>query len=281
MTATEAWSCPTCKTLVPSPFCPVCGERPLEARDLTLRGFLEHVFEAFTSIDGRLVRTFRELLSRPGALTTAYLQGRRQPYIGPVTLFLIANVAFFAMESLTGGTIFTAPLQSHLHTQPWSEFAQRLVSQRLDATHTSLALYAPVFDEAIALKARSLIIFMALAFALVTAAVFFRRRVPLISHAVFALHFYAIVLLLLCVGTVVPVVAAWFGGTGQTRNVGDYVVSLTSLLLCAVYLYFAIGAVYRARGVGRVLETLGLTLAVAAIVLGYRFVLLLITLYMA
>jgi hypothetical protein len=44
---------------------------------------------------------------------------------------------FFATESLTGGTVFTTPIDSHLHTQPWSRVAELLVSHRLEAMHTA------------------------------------------------------------------------------------------------------------------------------------------------
>jgi hypothetical protein len=279
MTATELWTCPTCKALVPTPFCPTCGEHPLQARELTLRGLAEQIFEAFTNIDGRLIRSLRALVFRPGALTVAFLNGRRKPYIGPVTLFLIANVLFFAMESLSGGTIFTAPLQSHLHTQPWSDFAQPLVTQRLQAKHTTLALYAPAFDKAIGLNARSLIIFMALSFALAPFLVFFRSRLPLMAHAVFALHFYAFVLLLLSVATTMRAVGLWLGSPVLLSNGMDYVLSIVLLIACAVYLYVAVRTVHHAQGASRILKTFALTLAVAVIVIGYRFILLLITLY--
>jgi hypothetical protein len=44
-------------------------------------------------------------------------------------------------------------------------------------------------------------------------------------------------------------------------------------------LYVAISAVYGGSRARRAIESIGLTVGVAAIVLGYRFVLLLITLY--
>lgn len=279
MTDAEPWSCPTCNCVVSTPFCPTCGERPLRARELTLRGLFDQLFQAFTNIDSRLIRSFRYLVSRPGFLTIAYLQGRRKPYIGPVPLFLIANVLFFATESLTGGKIFTTPLDSHLHTQPWSDFAPQLVAHRLQAMQTTLDLYAPVFNQAVALKARSLIIFMALSFAFVPAIVFHRSRRPLVAHAVFALHLYAFLLLLFCVATAIPPVDVWFGGAGFASESLDHVIAIALVTASALYLYFATGTVYGARGVVRVLKTAALTAGVVIIVLGYRFVLLLITLY--
>lgn len=275
----EPWTCPTCKTGVATAFCPTCGERPLRARELTLRGLFEHMFEAFTNIDSRLIRSFRRLLSSPGFLTVAYLDGRRKPYMGPVSLFLIANVLFFATESLTGGKIFTTPLDSHLHTQPWSDFAPQLVDHRLNEMQTTIDAYAPVFNQAVALKARSLIIFMALSFAFLPALVFIRSRLPLIAHAVFSLHFYAFLLLLFCIGTAIPPVQAWFGGDGFDSQPLDHFIAGSLVVAGALYLYFATGTVYGARGIVRALKTAVLSAGMIVIVLGYRFVLLLITLY--
>ena len=102
MIETEPWVCPTCHIRV-STYRPECGERPLSERELTLRGIFNQVVQAFIKIDGRLIRSFRYLVCRPGFLTVAYLKGQRKPYVGPISLFMIANGLFFATESLTRG----------------------------------------------------------------------------------------------------------------------------------------------------------------------------------
>ena len=280
MIATVPWICPSCHATVSTPYCPACGERPLRPHELTLRGLGEQVFEAFTNIDGRLLRSVRCLVSRPGLLTVSFLQGRRKPYLGPVALFLVANVLFFGIESMTGGTVFSTPLESHLQTQPWSPLAQVLVTRRLEALQTTAALYAPRFDSAIALHARSLILLMALTFAIVPRLVFRRGDHPFAAHAVFSLHLYAFLLLLLSVGTLVPAVTVE-GGVRAMPDSLDHVLSIVLMVSCAVYLYFAIRRVYGGSRMDRLLRSLVLTVAAAAIVLGYRFVLLLLTLYSA
>ena len=55
--------------------------------------------------------------------------------------------------------------------------------------------------------------------------------------------------------------------------------SLFNLATCAAYIYLAIGPVYGAQGATRLAKAALLPLAVGAIVLGYRFVLFLITLF--
>lgn len=279
MKTSQRWDCPTCGISVTTPFCPTCGEHEFHTRELKLRALFTQLFSAFTSIDSRLLRSFRFLVSQPGSLTTAYLKGQRKPYLGPIALFLLINVLFFATESLTGGKVFTTPLESHLQTQPWSLAIQDLVASRLESKHTTLASYEPVFDQAVALKARSFIIIMALFFALVPAVAFLRSKRPFVAHAIFSLHFYAFLLLLLCVATTIPVISVWLGGPGLASPIVDYPISIGLLMASAIYLYFSVGAVYGSRGWVRILQVSVLTVGVAAIVLGYRFFLFVVTLY--
>jgi hypothetical protein len=251
----------------------------LHARDLTFRGLFSQLTQAVTNIDGRLIRTFRYLIRRPGTLTMAFMNGQRKPFVGPVQLFLIANVLFFTTESLTGGKVFTTPLASHIRTQPWNEYAAQLVAHRLQTKNLTLDLYEPIFDKAMALNARSLIIFMALSFAPVLIAVFPRNRHPVVVHPVFSLHLYAFLLLLLCVATAIPPVERLFGGAGFDSETLDHAIAIGILISCAAYLFFATRPVYGARGAIRLLQVATLTVGVAGIILGYRFLLLLITLY--
>jgi hypothetical protein len=276
MNAPASWLCPTCRKPVSTGFCPDCGEQQRDTHTLTLRGLCEHLFEALTNVDGKLLRSFLWLVARPGALTAAYLEGRRKAYLGPVPLFLTANVLFFTTESLLGSGVFMTPLAYHLERQPWSPLATTLVANRLAELHTTLAAYAPTFDGALALHARSWIIAMALSFAVAPMLVFRKRHVPIAGHAVFALHLYAFLMLLLSAGVAVE---AAFGGPGAMPPLVDPIVSVSLLAACGAYLYVAVGAVYGSRGARRALETALLAACVAALVLGYRFALFVLTLY--
>jgi len=279
MNTVDPWNCPTCRTTISTAFCPSCGERPLKSGELTVRGLLEQGLQAFTSIDGKMMRSFRTLVGSPGTLTLAYLTGRRQPYIGPVSLFLLANVLFFAIESLAGGTVFTTPLDAHLHNQPWDGLATTLVAHRLQSLHQTLDSYAPGFDRAIARNARSFIILMALSFSVLPRITFPGSRWPYAAHAAFSLHLYAFMLLLFSIATPMLALNNAFGSAAFSTQSLDAVISLSLLAICAVYLYVATGAVYGGRPAVRAFKTAVLTVGVAAIVLGYRFALLIFTLY--
>jgi hypothetical protein len=275
----QPWTCLHCNLVIPTDFCAHCGEKAPREHDLSLRGLSHQLFETLTKIDGRLLRSLRFLLLRPGSLTVAYVQGQRKPYIGPIRLFFLANVIFFAVESATGGAVFTTPLASHLHTQPWSAFAEGLVTDRLVTLKTTLEAYTPEFNRVVARNARSLIILMALSFAFPVWIAFLRRKIPFVVHAVFALHVYAFLLLMLCVADVIPGIDVLFGGAGFASEALDHVIAITLLTISAAYLYFAMRAVYAGSVALRLFRTIGLTAAMAAIALGYRFSLFLISLY--
>jgi hypothetical protein len=279
MSGAKSWNCPTCNREVTTPFCAECGERPLVARDLTLRGLFAQLFHALSSIDGRVIRSLRCLVNRPGALTLAYVQGRRVAWISPFQLFLITNVLFFATQSLTGANIVGVTIDSHLNGQDWSELAQTLVENRMEALQTTVASYAPVFNQAIVLNAKTLIILMVVPFALLLPLVFYGTRQPFATHVTFSLHFYAFLLLLFCVSLAVSAVDVLRGGAGLESARLDNILSVINFAAAAIYLYIAAGAVYGTRRAMRVVRVLALTAGTAVIFLGYRFLLFLITLY--
>jgi hypothetical protein len=274
------WTCPSCQRTVATPFCAQCGEEPLAARDLSLTGLGEKVFHAFTSIDARAARSAWHLVRHPGRLTLAWVAGLRKPYIQPFQIFLLANVIFFAIQWLTGANIFSSTLDSHLHQQDWNELARSLVAGKLRDKGVPLALYAPVFDHAVVLHAKSLIVLMTIPFALLLPLVFLRQRRPFMVHLTFALHLYTFLLLLFCLSLLVAKASELAGGGGLESTRVDNVLSVFNLAACACYLYLSIGPVYGSTGKLRVLQAGLLSIAVAAIVVGYRFVLFLLTLYL-
>jgi hypothetical protein len=109
MRKTAKWTCPSCGRRRATAFCPSWGEEKLRPRDLKVDDLAARIFAALSSLDGKLMRSFRALLMAPGALTSYYVAGQRRAYIGPLQLFLIANALFFAVQSWTQLAIFSSP----------------------------------------------------------------------------------------------------------------------------------------------------------------------------
>jgi hypothetical protein len=278
-TPKQAWTCATCGIGVDTLHCRSCGEKALEAKDLTFMGLMSQVFQSLSSLDSRLLRSLRALMTRPGVITLAYVSGPRKPYIGPFQLFLIVNVVFFAVQSFGGSTMFSTSLHSHMHDQDWSELARGLVSQKLQAAHTTLAAYTPVFDQAVDVNARSLVILLVLPFVVLLIPLFAGSRRPFVTHLVFALHLLAFLLLCSCVLLLVTAAEAALGESGLRAPLVDWGLFLVLIVVIAAYLYIATAVVYEAKGLVRVLKVALLTVVIAAAVPGYRFLVFLVTLY--
>src|SRR4026207_911658 len=277
--ATRQWRCPTCGIDVNAQHCPDCGERVLQAKDLTFMGLMGQVLQTVTSVDSRLLRSLRVLITRPGIITCAYVTGPRRPYIGPFQLFLIVNVVVFAVQSFSGSPVFSNSLHSHMYDQDWSEFARTLVAHKLQAEHATLATSAPVLDHAVDVNAKSLVILLVLPFTLLLIPLFAGSHRPFVTHLVFALHLLASLPLCSCILLLFTKLQTVFGGSGLRAPWFDSGSFVALIAVIATYLYVATGVVYQAEGLVRALKVAVLAVVIAAAVLGYRFLIFLVTLY--
>jgi hypothetical protein len=112
-------SCPNCQAPLQGPFCAQCGQEAHHGAR-SLKTLLHEAFESLTHLDGRMWRTLRALLLRPGLLTAEYLADRRARYIPPFRLYLVISLLFFAL-GMGGG----APSERPRAKQPSAEQARK------------------------------------------------------------------------------------------------------------------------------------------------------------
>lgn len=91
-------ACLNCEAPITGAYCAACGQRA-EDRTVGLRLLVADALEDLTNLDGRLFRTFRELLSRPGFVASEYVRGRRARYFTPFRTYLAASLAFFLVTA--------------------------------------------------------------------------------------------------------------------------------------------------------------------------------------
>src|SRR4051794_38930904 len=85
--------CANCEAPVSGFYCAECGQRTGDLRP-TVRELISDVTRYFLRVDGKFLRTLRQL-AKPGFLTQEYLRGRREAYEKPFRLFVVVNVLFF------------------------------------------------------------------------------------------------------------------------------------------------------------------------------------------
>ncbi|HEY3644554.1 MAG TPA: DUF3667 domain-containing protein, partial [Gammaproteobacteria bacterium] len=105
-------NCVNCGAVLHGPYCAQCGEKRIPPEGYTLRGIARDWQLAISHGEGKLLRSLRLLITRPGLLTAEYFHGRRVPYSRPASLFLTCNLLFFL---LCNWDTFTTPLSTHLH----------------------------------------------------------------------------------------------------------------------------------------------------------------------
>jgi len=274
------WTCQTCGAAASTAYCGVCGERRLSARDLGVLALLGQVFESITSVDGRAFRTFRALFLEPGELTLAFLEGRRKQYVAPFQVFLIANVAFFFLQSLLGAQVLSNTFASHVEKQVYSPRALEIATERLQKAGITRESYEPVFDSAVDVNAKALVVLFVPPCALLAWLISLGRSRPGGVHWVFALHFVAFWLLLFT--TLGPLAALLISTAlrvaGQSERLLDAIWSWVLMALSAIWAYRAFGRVYGGSLARRALGAAFIAFLIPVIRV-YRFAVFLITLY--
>jgi hypothetical protein len=107
-TAPEA--CPNCGSRSVGRYCSSCGQKADPVAP-TLGYFMREIVGELLNVDGKIFRSLRLLLTRPGFLTRELFAGRRASYVSPIRLYLTASIIMFALAAFgtfDGNVEFTA-----------------------------------------------------------------------------------------------------------------------------------------------------------------------------
>ena len=96
-----ASDCPNCGAAVSGNFCHQCGQETVLHPPST-REFLHEFIGHYVALEGKLWKTMKLLLLRPGQLSLEYMQGRRVRYIQPLRVYLTFSLIFFAVFKFMG-----------------------------------------------------------------------------------------------------------------------------------------------------------------------------------
>src|SRR5688500_699872 len=95
-------ACLNCGAQRPGQFCAACGQKALPLAP-TFGYFVHELTHEVLNVDGKIFRSLRLLLTRPGFLTREIFRGRRASYVSPLRLYLLASVLSFALGAMFGG----------------------------------------------------------------------------------------------------------------------------------------------------------------------------------
>jgi hypothetical protein len=266
--------CATCGTQLAGQFCHQCGEKNLRPDDFSVRGYVTDVVQQVTSLDFKLLRSFKTLLFRPGQLTREFALGRRRLYTPPLTLFLMANVLYFFLAPHVN--TFNANLANQLHQQFYSQWATNsLVEKHRTSPNFTLPIYDAKYNLVSKDISKSLVIINAPFLALLFFAVNRRRSRYLLIDVAFSLHFFAFLMILL------TGLGLFFQFKNSFSNWLNHYFELLVAACTFIYFTLAVRQCYQTNWPEAVLKAIYLQLAYLITIILYRLVLFVVTLQVA
>lgn len=93
--------CLNCGTEFEGNFCPECGQSADSGR-FTMKFIFENLIAAFTSKDGGIWFTLKNMFTRPGAMVVDILNGKRKSYFSPFPMLFFVLTVYILLFSITG-----------------------------------------------------------------------------------------------------------------------------------------------------------------------------------
>ena len=89
-------NCLNCGTEVIENYCSHCGQENTEA-NISFWHLVTHFFNDITHFDGKFFTTLKKLITKPGFLPLAFVEGKRMRYLDPVRMYIFTSFLFFLL----------------------------------------------------------------------------------------------------------------------------------------------------------------------------------------
>ncbi|MDA9056700.1 DUF3667 domain-containing protein [Flavobacteriaceae bacterium] len=90
--------CQNCDTRFKGNYCPNCGQQ-LKEFQKPFKFLMVDLAGNIFSFDTRLLRSLKDLITRPGSYTLEYINGHRMRYVPPLRLYVFISFLFFLLLS--------------------------------------------------------------------------------------------------------------------------------------------------------------------------------------
>jgi hypothetical protein len=139
---TATGTCANCRKPLLGPYCAVCGQPRVTGRR-SVRTLLYAFVTDVINFDSRIMRTARALLLQPGELPNAFREGRTQPYVPAIRLYLFVTLIFFVLLSATGIALLQLEIVAVPQEVTWIGGKPFIVNPAYDAKDPAASAYVP------------------------------------------------------------------------------------------------------------------------------------------
>ena len=272
-------TCVSCQHEFTGTFCPNCGEKVLNRKELTVSYFLTQIIGELAFWDTKFFKTVKLLILKPGFLVREFNHGRRNLYTKPVQLFFIANLIYFFFQPVD---TFNTQFVYQVSGQKYSAMALNQAKQKATERSITLEELNDIYNPKSSAYSKLFLVIMVLFFA-VAVHLFNMKKGLFYENMIYAFNFMALILLGLffIVAYIFKAVflgVEYFVEIPLSVNVNAWWFSLILVLYLASTLYQMQRTIYNDRHWVSILKGIGLTLSFIVCVLVYRFFLFEVTL---
>lgn len=259
--------CRNCGEKLEGKYCHHCGQKVAHHHDYSVKAFVGHAFHHLTHFDFKVFRTLPAVIFRPGLVTYDYLTGRQASYVGPVQLFIIANLLFFLLKA---GGLFHYTLEMYRGNATTAA----LIDESIARLGVGSEVYRAMFDTSMHFQQKSYIIILIPVFALLMKLLYARSKRYYVEHLIFSFHFFSFYLLFLLVIPIIlytiDAVVSLFGASLRGDDVAIFAVIMP---VTALYLAIALKRVYGQSYLVSSLKGIALSVSILPLILLYQILL--------
>ncbi|MBL4710719.1 MAG: DUF3667 domain-containing protein [Flavobacteriales bacterium] len=144
-------------------FCPNCGQET--QLDYTLKSLFSHFLSDYFTFDSKIIRSVAPLITKPAFLTKEHLAGKRSQYIQPLRLFIFLSIIFFLILSWLSPSTVSSTQIDGINNAFWDRFFESWLPK--------------------------LFFFLLPLFALIISWLYRKKKLGLMPHFLFSLHFHS------------------------------------------------------------------------------------------
>jgi hypothetical protein len=188
----EVGACRNCGGPVGQTFCSACGEKIFVPGEHSLKHFMGDVLNAITFLDTKFLRTLKLMLTRPGAMSYQYVNGKRVSFIKPMSMFFIANLIYFLFPLYNS---LNSPLNNQMYQLPHSRIAERMVKEEVKTAKTDLKTFEVAYNQQSTNMAKMVLFLLVLYFSLPLALVNYSKKLFYYDHLMICLELFSLIIL--------------------------------------------------------------------------------------
>lgn len=258
-------SCPNCGAELVGAYCHSCGQR--QHRHYKLGTFIKESVHEYLGFDGKLYRTVKTILLKPGQLTRDHYDGIRGRYIKPFQLFLVSYVIFWFAAVSQG--IYDFTLYEYFNWSPPStELVESLVRGTVAERQMDIKVYEREFNTNSDTMRKGLIIFLVPILALVSWLINFKQQKYYIQHLILAIHFFTFYWFYVAFFNYPIVILVETFGLWA-----DDVLAYVNSIVIGSYLFFSFRRIEKTSLLQIIIKTILLTIAIRYLLISYRVML--------